>query len=137
MVGKHKINEIVRRVNRLADIWCLSLEEQAKAIEHKLLSPKDLVEASFARIDALDERLNTTVTVMAESAREAADAATKTQQQGATTGLLHGLPIGLKDIFDTADVLTAGGSKTQDFARSESRCDICHEAKRGRCGHRG
>lgn len=114
MVGKHKINEIVRRVNRLADIWCLSLEEQAKAIEHKLLSPKDLVEASFARIDALDERLNTTVTVMAESAREAADAATKTQQQGATTGLLHGLPIGLKDIFDTADVLTAGGSKTQD-----------------------
>ena len=114
MVGKHKINEIVRRVNRLADIWCLSLEEQAKAIEHKLLSPKDLVEASFARIDALDERLNTTVTVMAESAREAADAATKTQQQGVTTGLLHGLPIGLKDIFDTADVLTAGGSKTQD-----------------------
>ena len=114
MVGKDKINEIVRRVNRLADIWCLSLEEQAKAIEHKLLSPKDLVEASFARIDALDERLNTTVTVMAESAREAADAATKTQQQGATTGLLHGLPIGLKDIFDTADVLTAGGSKTQD-----------------------
>jgi len=114
VVGKHKINEIVRRVNRLADIWCLSLEEQAKAIEHKLLSPKDLVEASFARIDALDERLNTTVTVMAESAREAADAATKTQQQGATTGLLHGLPIGLKDIFDTADVLTAGGSKTQD-----------------------
>jgi len=114
VVGKDKINEIVRRVNRLADIWCLSLEEQAKAIEHKLLSPKDLVEASFARIDALDERLNTTVTVMAESAREAADAATKTQQQGATTGLLHGLPIGLKDIFDTADVLTAGGSKTQD-----------------------
>jgi aspartyl-tRNA(Asn)/glutamyl-tRNA(Gln) amidotransferase subunit A len=113
-VGKHKINEIVRRVNRLADIWRLSLEEQSKAIAHKLLSPKDLLEAALARIDALDERLDTTVTVMAESAFEAADAATKTQQSGVSTGLLHGLPIGLKDIFDTAGVLTAGGSKTQE-----------------------
>ena len=96
-----------------------------------------MLKLRLRRIDALDERLNTTVTVMAESAREAADAATKTQQPGASTGLLHGLPIGLKDIFDTAGVLTAGGSKTQDIARSESRCDVCDEAKRGRCDHRG
>ncbi len=113
-MGKHELNEFVRRMNRLADIWRLSLEEQATAIAHKTLSPKELIEATFARIDALDERLNTTITVMTDSALEAANSATVTQQSGGYIGALHGLPIGLKDIFDTTSVLTAGGSKTQE-----------------------
>lgn len=111
---KLKINEIVRKVSRLAEIWRLSLEDQATAIADKSLSPGELLEAAFARIDALDERLNTTVTVMTESARDAAISATKTVQAGRASGSLHGVPIGLKDIFDTAGVLTAGGSRTQE-----------------------
>lgn len=112
LVSKPKVHYLLGKVNRLAEIWRLSLEEQAAAIKQKTLSPIDLVEASLSRIQALDKGLNTTVTLMAEAALDAAKTATETLNSG-STGALHGVPVGLKDIFDTAGVLTAGGSQTQ------------------------
>jgi len=96
----------------MAEFWRWSLTEQSDALERGDASPLDLVEAALARIEALDGRLNACVTVLGASARREAVAATADVTTGRRRGPLHGLPLGLKDIFDTAGVLTAGGSKT-------------------------
>ena len=96
----------------MTELWRLSLAEQSAGVARGEISPTELTDAALARITALEPALNACVTVMAESASASAAAATTEIAGGRGLGPLHGLPIGLKDIFDTAGVLTAGGSKT-------------------------
>src|SRR5947209_7580815 len=63
-----------------------------------------LVEACLARIAAHDGRLNSFVLVLADEARRAARAADRARKAGRARGLLHGIPFGLKDIYDTAGI---------------------------------
>lgn len=97
----------------MTEFWRWSLTEQAEVVSKGDVTPTDLVDAALARIEAADGQLDACVTVMAEEARAAAKAATEDIAAGRRRGPLHGLPVGLKDIYDTAGVLTAGGSKTQ------------------------
>jgi Asp-tRNA(Asn)/Glu-tRNA(Gln) amidotransferase A subunit family amidase len=69
----------------------------------------DLVEACLDRIAAVDERIQAWVRVDAEGARRAARA----RDAGKPAGPLHGVPIGIKDIIDTADLPTECGSPTR------------------------
>ena len=96
----------------MTDFWRLSLAEQSALVKGGEVSPTEVTGAALARIEDLDAALDACVTVMAEAARASAKAATGEIAAGRGLGPLHGLPIGLKDIFDTAGVLTAGGSKT-------------------------
>ncbi|MDA1308388.1 MAG: amidase [Proteobacteria bacterium] len=96
----------------MTDFWRLSLAEQSARVTSGEISPTELTNAALARIEDLDPVLDACVTVMAEAATAAATTATTEIAAGRSLGPLHGLPIGLKDIFDTAGVLTAGGSKT-------------------------
>ena len=96
----------------MTEFWRLSLAEQSALVTGGEISPAELTDAALARIDDLDPALDACVTVMAEAARASAAAATTEIVGGRHLGPLHGLPIGLKDIFDTAGVRTAGGSKT-------------------------
>src|SRR6185437_7546068 len=70
------------------------------------LSPVDLVNACLARIEALQPQLNAFITVTAESALEAARVAQAEIQFGKWRGPLHGIPVAIKDFYDTADVRT-------------------------------
>ena len=73
------------------------------------LSATELTQLQLARIAALDPELNSYVLVTAERALEdarRADAAPRERR-----GPLHGVPIGLKDLFDTAGIVTAAGAK--------------------------
>lgn len=70
------------------------------------LSPVDLVNACLARIEALQPQLNAFITVTAESALEAARVAQAEIQSGKWRGPLHGIPVAIKDFYDTADVRT-------------------------------
>jgi aspartyl-tRNA(Asn)/glutamyl-tRNA(Gln) amidotransferase subunit A len=70
-----------------------------------------LVESCLARIAAHDRRLNSFVLVLAEEARRAARAADRARKAGRARGLLHGLPFGLKDIYDTAGIRTTAHSR--------------------------
>jgi len=97
----------------MSEFWRWSLAEQSRAVQNGEATPTELVEASLARIAALDDQLHACVTVMGEAALAQAKAATVEIAAGRALGPLHGLPIGLKDIFDTAGVLTAGGSRTR------------------------
>lgn len=96
----------------MTEYWRWSLTEQARAVGNGDVSPLELTEAALARIEAHEPGLDACVTVMGEQALTDARAATDDIVGGRRRSPLHGLPYGLKDIYDTAGVLTAGGSKT-------------------------
>jgi aspartyl-tRNA(Asn)/glutamyl-tRNA(Gln) amidotransferase subunit A len=75
------------------------------------LSPVELLDSRLARIERLDGRLNSFIRVLAEAARGEAKAAEAEIAAGRYKGPLHGIPIGLKDIYETAGVPTTGHSK--------------------------
>jgi aspartyl-tRNA(Asn)/glutamyl-tRNA(Gln) amidotransferase subunit A len=89
----------------------LTIAEAARLIERRELSPVDLVESRLERIARLDGRLNSFIRVLSEDARAAARAAEAEIAAGRYRGALHGVPIGLKDIYETAGVPTTGHSK--------------------------
>lgn len=80
-----------------------TLTSAAAAIAAGTLDPLDLVEHVLARIAALNPALNAYITVNADEARAMA--------RSAPPGPLHGLPIGLKDLFDLRGARTTAGSE--------------------------
>ena len=95
----------------MTDLTGLTLAEAADLIRQRKLSPVELTDACLARIDALQGTLNAFITVMGEDVRAEARAAEEEIAAGNYRGPLHGIPIGLKDIFDVAGVRTTAGSK--------------------------
>ena len=92
------------------DVCMLSLEDLAHKIAFKELSPVELTEAMLARIERLNPALNAYMTVTADRALEQARAAEKEIASGAYRGLLHGVPIALKDLVAMKGVPTTYGS---------------------------
>ncbi|HWZ81459.1 MAG TPA: amidase [Terriglobales bacterium] len=74
------------------------------------ISPVELTRDCLARIERLNPQLNAFVTILADSALADARRAEQEIQSGHYRGPLHGIPIGLKDILDTAGVRTTAGS---------------------------
>ena len=89
----------------------MSIAEAAGRIERREISPVELVEATLARIEALNPHLDAFVTLTAERSVEQARAAETEMQAGRYRGPLHGIPFGLKDIINTFGILTSGHSK--------------------------
>lgn len=89
----------------------LSLEEAAKLLRARQLSPVELADAALDRIAALNPALNAFITVIADRARHQARAAEREIARGRWKGPLHGIPISLKDNIWTRGVRTTAGSK--------------------------
>src|SRR5215470_7772315 len=89
----------------------LTIAEAARLIEAGELSPVDLVDSRLDRIARLDTRLHSFIRVLADDAGREARAAAAEIAAGRYRGPLHGIPIGLKDIYETAGVATTGHSK--------------------------
>src|SRR5216684_2095434 len=89
----------------------LTIAEAARLIEKRELSPVELVDSRLDRIARLDGRLNSFIHLLAEEARADARAAEAEIAAGKYRGPLHGIPLGLKDIYETAGVATTGHSK--------------------------
>src|SRR5947209_15565652 len=89
----------------------LPIAEAAKLIQQRELSPVELVESRLDRIARLDDRLHSFIRVLADGARAEARAAETEIAAGKYRGPLHGIPIGLKDIYETAGIATTGHSK--------------------------
>ena len=87
-----------------------SLIEASEALEASETTASALLDAALARIEETDGRLNAFVRLMAESARAEAEAATERAGAGMRRGPLDGIPIAAKDLYDTAGVVTAGGT---------------------------
>jgi aspartyl-tRNA(Asn)/glutamyl-tRNA(Gln) amidotransferase subunit A len=88
----------------------LTLGDAADLVRSKQVSPVDLARACLDRIERLNPRLNAFITVTAETAVAEARAAESEVLAGRWRGPLHGVPIALKDLVDTAGVRTTAGS---------------------------
>ncbi len=92
-----------------SDLAFLDLAEVAAKLEGRDLSSLELTQAMFERIEALEPRLKSYVRLMRESALAEARAADEAFARGERASLLQGVPIAVKDLYDTAGVVTAGG----------------------------
>jgi len=90
----------------------LSIAEAASLIGAKQISPVELTRAYLDRIERLNGTLHVYVQVLHDEALAAARAAEAEIMAGRYRGPLHGIAIGLKDIYDTAGIPTEGGSKS-------------------------
>lgn len=88
----------------------LSAMEAAERIAGGEISAEDYVGACLQRIAALEEQVHAFIHIDAEHALRQARALDAHQRAGRPLGPLHGLPVGIKDIFDTADYPTECGS---------------------------
>jgi aspartyl-tRNA(Asn)/glutamyl-tRNA(Gln) amidotransferase subunit A len=96
----------------MAEELCfLTVAEASRLIKARKLSPLELTEAYLARIQALQPQLNAFITVTADLARKQARTAEREIARGKYRGPLHGIPMALKDIFDTRGILTSGHSR--------------------------
>ncbi len=92
------------------DLAFSSLSDVADRLDRRDVSSVELTEASLARIAQVDSHLNAFITVLADAAMDAARAADDKRQRG-ERGRLLGVPIALKDLFNTARVRTTGGAR--------------------------
>jgi aspartyl-tRNA(Asn)/glutamyl-tRNA(Gln) amidotransferase subunit A len=103
---------VVDCARSLSDELCfLPIAEAARQIAARALSPVALTEAYLARISAVDAQLNAYVTMTADLALQQAKAAEAELQRGLNRGPLHGIPFGLKDMVETAGILTTAHSR--------------------------
>ena len=83
----------------------------AGLIESREASPVEVVEAYLQRIDDLDFKFNSFITVLREQALEEARQAEREILAGNYRGPMHGIPVGIKDQIWTKDIRTTGGSR--------------------------
>ncbi|MBI2171706.1 MAG: amidase [Chloroflexi bacterium] len=88
----------------------LTISQATAQIREGTLSPVKLVESCLAQIDRLEPKVQAWVTVDRENALEAARERERQLRQGRPLGLLHGIPVGVKDIFYTKGLKTTAGS---------------------------
>ena len=100
-----------------ADELCfLSITEAAGLIESRQLSPVALTQAHLDRIERTEPALNAFITLLSEEAVASAEAAEREIANGEYRGPLHGIPVGLKDLYYTKGIRTTVGTKIlRDF----------------------
>ena len=89
----------------------LSAAEIARQVRQKTITPVEVAQSLLERMDALEPQLEAWVRVDRETVLADAQQRQDELESGAATGLLHGVPIGIKDIYHIAGVPTTAGSK--------------------------
>lgn len=93
------------------DLFYLTISETSKLISSKQISPVELINSHLDRINQTDTRLNSFITLLEDECIASAKSAEADIQAGKYLGPLHGIPIGLKDLYYTRNVRTTVGSK--------------------------
>ncbi len=89
---------------------CSSISELAPRLRRREISPVEITRVCLVRIEKLNPSLNAFITVLAEWAMEEAKRAEAEILHGQWRGALHGIPVALKDLIDTAGVRTTAAS---------------------------
>jgi amidase len=92
------------------DLCFAGAAELARRVRSRELSAVEVMEAHLGRIEAVNPRVNAIVTFLPEGAMEGARAADRALARRDDVGMLHGLPVAHKDLFDTKGVRTTYGS---------------------------
>ncbi len=92
------------------ELTSLKIHRAAEMLKQGEISPVELTQAHLERIQALDQKLNAFITLTPELALQQARKAEAEIRQGEYRGSLHGIPLGLKDLFETGGLRTTAGS---------------------------
>ncbi len=95
----------------VTELCALEISEVGPLLRERSVSPVELTDSYLERIARFDPQLNSYIRVMADEARVAAREAEQEIGRGAWRGPLHGIPLGIKDLFDVAGVPNTMGSK--------------------------
>jgi len=99
-----------RQKPQRASLTELTLSEASELVRGKRVSPVELTQACLNRIEEINPSLNAFITITADSALAQAREAESEIQRGSWKGPLHGIPIALKDLVDTAGARTTAAS---------------------------
>ena len=106
------------------DIAFATLPHLAHWIASEQISSRRLTELYLARIATLNGKLECFATVTPQIALNDADAADELTAQGVNLGPLHGIPYGLKDLFDTSGITTGWGAEPYQYRVPDSDARI-------------
>ena len=93
------------------ELWYLTIREAGQLLKRRELSPVELTRVFLDRIETLDSKLQAYITVLPQRAMAAARTAEAEMLRGDYRGPLHGIPIALKDLYDTRGIRTTASSR--------------------------
>jgi len=111
------------------ELISLSLSEASELIRNKKVSPVELTRACLERTEQADPELGAFITVTADLALEQAQTAEAEIHRSSYRGPLHGIPIALKDLLDTAGVRTTAGSAVFADRVPAEDCEVARRLK--------
>ena len=114
------------------ELWRETATALALRIRRRELSAAEVVGAHLSRIEEVNPELNAIVTLDREGALAAADEADRALARGGPAGVLHGLPIAVKDLEDTAGMRTTYGSPPLPRSRAGRGHPAGHAVAQGR-----
>ena len=106
------------------EICYQSAGQLSKLIKLGQISPVEIIEAHLERIELTEPVLNSFITLTAEQAINAAHKAESEITSGNYKGPLHGIPVGLKDLFNTGGIKTTSGSRIFDNFIPDRDCTV-------------
>ncbi len=115
-----------------ADIPFLSVAELGGLFKKKEVSPVEAIEAYLDRIDRVDGKLNSYITVCREVALREAKEAERALSHGEYLGPMHGIPVAVKDQMNTKGIrTTAGSTSLWEFVPDEDATVVANLKKAG------
>jgi aspartyl-tRNA(Asn)/glutamyl-tRNA(Gln) amidotransferase subunit A len=111
------------------DLTMLSLEKAAELLRTRQVSPLELTRACIDRIVQLDEKLHAFIALTAANALQRAREAEREIASGDYRGSLHGIPVALKDIIDTAGVRTTAASRVYEKRTPTEDAEVVRRLK--------
>ena len=106
------------------ELCYMTAGELSKLVEKRAVSPVEIIEAHFQRIDSLEPTLNSFITLLPEQALAVARRAEEQISAGKYRGPLHGIPFALKDLYYTRGVRTTSGTRVFDGYLPDFDCTI-------------
>ena len=111
-------------MNQLSSAWKMSIAEAGAGIRDHSFSSSALTKLMLDRIAVIDPKLRSYVTVLEDNALKEAAAADTEIASGRYRGPLHGIPIAIKDIFDTKGVKTTACSRVRENYVPDQDCTV-------------
>ena len=94
----------------MTDLTLLGIADAGRLMARGEITSTPLTETFLKRIEAVDHKIASYITVTADLARNAARQADMEMKGGLRRGPMHGIPVALKDIYETAGIKTTGHS---------------------------
>ena len=111
-------------MDELEICYMSAASDLGRLIRNGEISPVEVIEAHLSRIRATEPVLNSFITLLPDEALAAARQAERDIRAGRYRGPLHGIPVGLKDLFNTGGVRTTSGSRIFDTFVPVEDCTV-------------